>query len=189
MDPSELRPATAPPLKGVKASRTSDSRILAIDPTSKGFGFVVFEGPRRLVDWGIVDVSRADNERALSRLQILLEWYDPVTVVMEDADDPASRRRPRVRTLLSSVRVLAERRGLQASVLPWARVREAFSDSRARTKHHIAMILAARFPELGLRLPPPRKPWMSEDPRLRIFTAAALGVAYQQYKSNRRRSS
>jgi hypothetical protein len=28
----------------------SDKRIVAIDPTHRGFGYVIFEGPDRLVD-------------------------------------------------------------------------------------------------------------------------------------------
>jgi hypothetical protein len=43
------------------------------------------------------------------------------------------------------------------------------------TKHALAEILAKRFPEeLGLQLPPKRKPWMSEDSRMGIFDAVAL---------------
>jgi hypothetical protein len=30
-------------------------------------------------------------------------------------------------------------------------------------------VIAARFPELAARLPPERKRWMSEDPRMAIF--------------------
>jgi hypothetical protein len=40
-------------------------------------------------------------------------------------------------------------------------------------------ILAERFPEeLGDRLPPKRRPWMSEDYRMGIFEVVALGVAF-----------
>ena len=31
-------------------------RIIAIDPTTKGFGFAVMEGPEDLIDWGIKEV-------------------------------------------------------------------------------------------------------------------------------------
>jgi hypothetical protein len=40
------------------------------------------------------------------------------------------------------------------------------------------MAIAKRFPELALRLPRFRKPWMSEDYRMSIFDAAAFGLAY-----------
>jgi len=42
----------------------------------------------------------------------------------------------------------------------------------------VAQTLAAQFPvELGKRLPPKRRPWMSEDPRMDIFDAVALAAS------------
>jgi hypothetical protein len=38
--------------------------------------------------------------------------------------------------------------------------------------------LAKQFPKLASRLPPKRKIWQSEDYRMGIFDAAAVGVAY-----------
>jgi hypothetical protein len=47
------------------------------------------------------------------------------------------------------------------------------------TKHVVAEVIAQRFPEeLGFRLPPKRRAWMSEDSRIDIFDAAALALAY-----------
>ena len=38
-------------------------------------------------------------------------------------------------------------------------------------------MIASMLPALSHKLPPNRKPWMSEDPRMALFEAAALGVA------------
>jgi hypothetical protein len=43
-------------------------------------------------------------------------------------------------------------------------------------KAKTARIVAAKFPELRSRLPPERKPWMSEDYRMAIFDAAAFAL-------------
>jgi hypothetical protein len=45
-------------------------------------------------------------------------------------------------------------------------------------KHEIATVLAQRFPALAAKLPPKRKCWQSEDYRISVFDAAALGVGY-----------
>jgi len=45
-------------------------------------------------------------------------------------------------------------------------------------KYEVASALARQFPDLALRLPPKRKCWQSEDYRMGVFDAAALGVAY-----------
>jgi len=47
-----------------------------------------------------------------------------------------------------------------------------------RNKYEVASALALQFPDLASRLPPRRKCWQSEDYRMGIFDAAALGVAY-----------
>jgi hypothetical protein len=55
-----------------------------------------------------------------------------------------------------------------------------FADGRG-TKHALAEIIAKRFPgELASRLPPKRKPWMSEDYRMSIFDAVALVLAFRK---------
>ena len=56
-------------------------------------------------------------------------------------------------------------------------VRRAFFADGQGTKHALAEILAQRFPdELGSRLPPKRKPWMSEHYQMGIFDAVTLAV-------------
>jgi len=35
-------------------------RVLAIDPSTRGFGFAVLEGPSRLIDWGVKE-TRSKN--------------------------------------------------------------------------------------------------------------------------------
>jgi hypothetical protein len=65
------------------------------------------------------------------------------------------------------------------------KVHRTFAPDSRGTKHGIAGILAERFPEeLGFRLPPKRRPWMSEDYRMAIFDAVALGLTYFLPKQN-----
>jgi hypothetical protein len=42
-------------------------------------------------------------------------------------------------------------------------------------KHEVAAALAKQFPSLASRLPPKKKCWQSEDYRIGIFDAAAVG--------------
>ena len=54
-----------------------------------------------------------------------------------------------------------------------------FTDDKG-TKHQLAEMMAKRFPEqLGLQLPPRRRPWMSEDARMGIFNAVALAMMFR----------
>ncbi len=146
--------------------------MLAVDPTHRGFGFAVLESPDRLVDWGVKTVRGNKQTECLRKIRELLQLYQPTVVVLEDCARRGSRRCPRVRRLSERIRALVAKSGVKARVVSRARVRKAFAP--ASTKHEIAVAIANHFPELAPLLPPPRKPWMSEDCRMNIFDAVAL---------------
>jgi len=50
-------------------------------------------------------------------------------------------------------------------------------------KRQLAEAIAARIPAFERYLPPPRKPWMSEDSRMNLFDAAALALTFFQSPS------
>ena len=162
------------------------SRVLAIDPTSRGFGFVVFEGPQRLIDWGVAHVRSAKHTRSLERIEALLDRYTPAVVVVEDNSSEASRRCARVRELLSGIIELASSKKVRCQRFSRRAVKGVFSECRAVTKDQIATVIAWRFPELAPRLPPARKPWMSEDERMSIFDATALSLTFFHFRSKRK---
>jgi len=153
-------------------------RVLAVDPTSRGFGFAVLEGPARLIDWGIRDTRRADSQAAHREVTSLLDRYAPDSLVLEDTSDDGSRRRTRVRSLIETLRAEADRRGITVVAISRRRVQAAFRGANASTKHAIAGTIAEHFPELESRLPPRRKPWMSEDARSSTFDAVSFALAH-----------
>lgn len=155
------------------------SRILALDPTTKGFGYVIFELPSRLVAWGLANVSGDKLAGAIARFKKLLDHTQPEAVVFEDGDAPGSLRRHRVRDLIEALVAVARERGLTVYKIARKAVLECFSSGEDRaTKYSIAEELARRFPLLAEKLPPRRKAWMSQDERMGIFDALALAVAH-----------
>jgi hypothetical protein len=95
-------------------------------------------------------------------------------VVVEDWSAPGSLRRDVVRVLLATLVAACDERALATARISRTATRERFAHSSRASKYALAQAVAARFPELAHRLPPKRKPWMSEDPRFAIFEAAAL---------------
>ena len=108
----------------------------------------------------------------------LIDRYAPDVLVLEDCAKRGSRRSVRVRELIEALIALALRRKTKTRRVSREAVRRAFRKVGVSTKHQIAGAIASRFPELSSRLPPPRRPWMSEDEWMSIFDAAALGLAY-----------
>lgn len=157
----------------------TQNRILAVDPIHKGFGYAVFEPPLHLVAYGLARVEGDKQAGAIAQFEKLLTDFRPDAVVLEDVEAPGSRRRHRVRELLKKLAKCARDRGITAATVSRSAVIECFSspDEQA-TKYSIAKWLVETFPELGPKLPPPRKLWESEDERMAIFDALALAVTY-----------
>lgn len=160
-------------------TQNDTTRIFALDPTTKGFGYAVSETPFHLVDWGLAHVSGEKESGALARFETLLDQLRPDVVVLEDPAAPGARRRPRVQKLLGKLEVSARGRGIAVHMIPRLAVIECFSspDKRA-TKHSITEHLAETFPELAPKMPKRRKIYQSEDERIATFDALALAVTY-----------
>ena len=164
----------------MRSSSATIKRVLAIDPSTRGLGFAVMEGPDQLIDWGIKVVKGDKNGESLKRVIQLIERYHPDVIVVEDYQHKRSRRTPRVRHLLKAISVFASSKKVRVRKVSRSAIKKALSQGSARTKHHIACQIAYRFPELAPRLPRVRKPWMSEDLRMSIFDSVALALTYCQ---------
>jgi Holliday junction resolvasome RuvABC endonuclease subunit len=157
----------------------TETRIFAIDPTHKGFGYAVFELPFRLVDWGLARITGDKHAGAITQFEKLIDRFRPDALVLEDAEAPGSRRHPRVRRLIDALVKLARERGIAVYTVARSAVLKCFSTAdEPATKYSIAERLAEHFPDLQSKLPPPRKLWQSEDERMSIFDALALAVTH-----------
>jgi len=166
-------------------ARYRELRVLAIDPHPRGFGYAVFEGPLCLVDWGTKDVRRDKERVALERIGELVRRYLPTVIVVEDCAHRKSRRNARVRQLTQRILAAARESAVEGRAVPRAAVYRTLAGTGVGTKYGIATALVRAFPELMVRLPPKRKPWQTEDSRMSIFDAVALGLTY--FRSLRRR--
>lgn len=163
-----------------------EHRVLAIDPTTRGFGFAVLEEPDYLIDWGVKGARQEKNVRCLAKVNNLIKQYQPSVVVLEDCTAKHSRRCSRVRELIQSIVKLASKSNIKTRCFSPLQVRQTFSASGASTKHGMAAAIARQFSELASIIPPPRKPWMSEDCRMNIFDAAALALSFFHFNNPNR---
>ena len=160
------------------------ARVLAIAPSTKGFGFAVLEGRAILVDWGVKTIKRDKNRWTLEKVGKLIEQYQPEVMVLQDFSMRHSRRSPRIRALGRQLVARAASRKVAVALFTRKQVRKVFFGGEQGTKDGIAEILAKQFPEeLGSRLPPRRRPWMSEDYRMGIFDAVSLALTFAYVKS------
>jgi len=156
----------------------NDKRVLAVDPSTRGLGFAVLEGPDRLIDWGVKETKNDKKRKSLKLIDDLIGLYQPRVIVVEDYAAKGSRRCGRVRELINDISKLAVKRNVKVRSFSRLKVKQVFAESGATNKYEIAVAIAKRFPELAPRVPRFRKPWMSEDYRMSIFDAVGLGVTF-----------
>ena len=157
--------------------------MLAIYPNTRGFAFVVFEGPLAPVDWGVTEIRGTNkNKRCLRRIAMLFGQYEPDALVLQNMSEPDGgvHRARRIRNLNDAIVVLAETQGIPAFAYSRAQVRQCFGHLGPATKHSIAEAIAKHIPAFERFLPPVRKIWMSEDARMGLFDAVALVLTFFQ---------
>lgn len=154
---------------------------------TRGFGYAVLDGDGTLADRGVRTVTGDKNKQSLESAVALIAHYQPGVLVLEDASAKDSRRSLRIRELTKQIAAAA--RGVKVKLYSQEKVRCAYFAEGKGTKHALAEIIASRFPEdLGLQVPPKRKPWDSEDYRMGIFDAVALALMPGILEKNRNRN-
>jgi hypothetical protein len=163
--------------------RTRHSFVLAIYPNSRGIAFVVFEGARTLIDWGLRGArSKHNHDHYLAVIGDLFALYQPAVLVLQNMGPAGTRRAKRIRSLNEEIVELAAGFGISAHLYSRAQVRDAFASLKEATKEAIANAIVEEVPALRRYLPPPRKPWTSEHARMGIFDAAALALTFFRCK-------
>jgi hypothetical protein len=147
-------------------------RVLALDVHPLSFGFVLLEGPERLIDWGVRSFRHGVNAVKVpmgKKLDLLFKQYQPSVLIVGNGRTGISRQMKVIARLAAAhhLRVLSVSRDS---------VRKAFPQSR--NKYEIANAATNRCPDLSSYLPAKRKPWQSEKYAMSVFEAAALGLTY-----------
>jgi hypothetical protein len=160
-------------------SKSNNTTVLSVYPTTRGYAFTLFDGPLSPHDWGIKDVPRSSSsDGILDDIEYLIERYQPDVLTIENPDQPGFKRPARIIALYFAIRALAEMRGVNVVSINKDDIANTFSGFAARTKHQIAHVIAREITAFGHLVPKPRQAWMSESRRQGLFDAAALGLTY-----------
>lgn len=161
---------------------SSDPTVLALIIHASRVGFVVFDGPKQILDWGTHSIPRAgpSAERSSKRILTLVTSFTPSAIVVK-----LSRRKHDVdaRFAQKLLRFIAHEAKLR--LIPAVRINEedikrAFQMFKGNSKYDRARALVSIFPELDWKMPPVRKAWQSEPRAMMVFDAAAIGFAFWQ---------
>ena len=152
--------------------------VLAVQPTSHGFGWVLFERPMSLVNWGIASTHNDYATWCMARFEKLVDLYRPQVLVLETRPADKGFSKGRARLLSKAMQGFCANRDIEVHRYAYAEVTEALVAKPVEKRRAIVEAVAGIFPILRDRQPRPRRPWESEDGRRCLFDAAALGVAH-----------
>jgi hypothetical protein len=151
---------------------------------------VLFEGWLAAVDWGVQEVrDRNRNAVCLGRIDSLFGLHKPDVLVLQDTLENDAHRAPRIQELNAHVAERADQRGILVRMYSRRQIFGYFSRHGATTKQSIAERIAKQVPALSLYLPPARKAWGIEHPRMGIFEAAALAWMFFQLGESSREAA
>lgn len=146
-------------------------------------GWVAFEGPLAMHDWALFTAKCDKNRKCLRRLARLLRELRPEVLVLEAFDETKARRGRRVRKLCEAMVRLAAENGAHVEIYAREEVSACLTAMGAATRDEIAAAVIRHVQGFEHRMPPKRRPWMSEDPRMALFTAAALGLTHYRQEA------
>jgi Holliday junction resolvasome RuvABC endonuclease subunit len=152
---------------------------MALEIRLRRVGFAVFEGPNRLLDWGIRRWVRGVDPvlATVRRISPLLTLYAPSVVVLKRLN--SSRKARQRKRVITAVGLQLMPHSVEVHMIKRAEVRLAFRLSGSHNKYQIAATIAEVFPELRRKLPPKRKAYQPERYNAIIFDAIALAMAHQ----------
>ena len=154
---------------------------LAIYLNSRGCSFVLFEGTLSPYDWGIFDCRGARKDAScLSKMTELLHLYDIDALVIQHTGADGTRRALRLSMLNTALEAAARAQGVPVFKYSRADVYQTFASAGFANKQSLAKVISLHIPAFERHVPPPRRPWMSEDAMMGLFDAAALALVFFQ---------
>lgn len=161
-------------------ARSRVAIALGVHATSHGFGWVAFDGPLSLFDFGTTRATGNKNDMSMRRFERLLDRFQPETLIMEAFEGVGVRRSQRVMRLCRSMIASAAMRGISIAVYRRAEVKGNFIHLGAEDRHDIAQAIAKLFDVLRPSLPPRRRAWEMSNDRMGIFNSAAAVLTHFQ---------
>ncbi len=161
----------------IPASRAHEL-VLAVHPTTRGFGWILFENPHSPADWGSASAKQGRKSKLLARFERILRRFKPDTLVLEEFEGSTIRRGTRAQDLCRAMLHAAQVAGLDTRVYPRDAIQASFAPLGATTRFEIAQAIAQQIEALRPRLPRERKAWMPEGHTQSLFDAAALALTH-----------
>ena len=150
-------------------------RALALDLHPRSFGYAVFENAE-LLDWGLRKWPSRQLKTAGRKICRLFDLWQPMRLLIREGAPRREYEMAQAVARNAKVPVVDVRRAV---------VQDAFRSSNRLSRFDIAELISERYPELHPRLPAKRKLTENEPFQLRMFNAAAVGMAFRHMSQHK----
>lgn len=158
-------------------SESTDKCTLVLYPHTRGIAYVLCNGPKDIVDYGIRTVRCRLRGKLEKSVDSLLENTKPNVVILgsvKDLPQLSSLKGRLLRYLIKQVKL----KELPLYQYTRTDIKHSFLQFGCETKYEIAMRLIEWFPFLSSRRPYKRNAWSSEDHNMPYFDAFALMLTH-----------
>ena len=149
---------------------------LVLYPNTFGVGFVICEGPKEILDYGIKKVHPISHHKYMKKVKWLLDYCKPDIVLL--LDYKARKISNRQKRIIDDIVQLSHVNNLNLKTYSRSQIKQTFSSFNAKTKYEIAMVILNWYPMLKDKAPHKRLPWMAEQNQMGVFDAFALMLTH-----------
>ena len=152
---------------------------LVLYPNAIGMGYIVCEGPKELIDYGMARIRPLSKSAYIKRLMKFMKTYKPDLVLVRGYEAGNIKVSQRVQGIIDSFQEEAEELNIKTHVYSRKQIQEIFKQFGSITKYGIAKKISEWYPELASRLPSPRKNTQAEDYHMGVFDTFSLMLTHQ----------
>jgi hypothetical protein len=149
---------------------------LVLYPNTFGVGFVICEGPKEILDFGIKKVRPISHYKYMKKVKWFLDYCQPDIVLL--LDYKARKISKRQKAIIDAIVQLARAKNLNVKTYSRSQIKQVFAAFKAKTKYEIAMVILKWYPILKDKTPHKRLPWMAEHYQMGVFDAFALMLTH-----------
>lgn len=163
----------------MKKHKKNRQLVLSIYPTTRGYAFALFESALSPHDWGTKDIKKdVGSVKTIQCIKELLMRYRPDVLVIDGFGDRHLKTSVRRKRIYKAATGFAETMSIEVAVIPLRKVKSAFAQFGATTKHDIATVIGSKIEAFSSRMPKVRAAWQAEDHRMALFDAASRALTY-----------
>lgn len=151
---------------------------LTLYPNTYGLSFLISDGPKDIIDYGIKQVKKKEAKYFLEQFKRIMDFYEPGLVILRDYDHTESQISVKYRTIWNGIEEMVNERKMKLLKYSRKQIREVFEIFHAKTKYEISRVIANWYPQLKSKFPRKRKPWQSEDYYMSIFDSFSLMLTH-----------